>query len=447
MRVDSLAFRLVAGAALWSVAALAVGGFLLSSVFRDSVEEGFDARLRVLLEGLIVATDVNETGELELVRPLGESRFDQPYSGWYWQITDPMGELLRSRSLFDQALAELPLGEAVSTYDLQGPEGQRLRAAARQITMPGHDSPIRFSVAGDLSEVEREVASFNGTLIWSLSALGLGLVAAVLLQVRFGLLPLRRMRTALAQIRLGRADRLEGRFPSEVTPLAEELNALLEHNAAVLERARTHVGNLAHALKTPLSILSNATTNEKGPLSETVQRQTQRMRRQVDQYLARARAAATARVLGANTNVAEVVQDLTRALVRIHAERHVSIEQACPGDITFRGERQDLEEMVGNLLDNAFKWADGKIRVSAEKSDDRLWLYVDDDGPGLPESERERILRRGVRLDETVPGSGLGLSIVSDIADLYEGDIALETSPLGGLRAKLELPAITPKAG
>jgi len=309
--------------------------------------------------------------------------------------------------------------------------------------LPAARERLRYAVGGDRSEIDNEVRSFNTTLGWSLGILGLGLLTALLLQVRFGLQPLRRMRQAIIAVRTGRTLRLEGDFPVEIEPLSDELNILIDHNAAVLERARTQVSNLAHALKTPLSVLTNeAGSAGAGPLAETVKRQTTAMRRHVDHYLARARAAAATRVLGARTEVAPVVEDLRRTLERIYVDRAIRVEAEAPAGLAFRGERQDLEEMLGNLIDNACKWARSCVAVSARADADRVLLTIDDDGPGLPADQRSAVFDRGTRLDESVPGSGLGLAIVRDIAELYHGAIALEDSPLGGLRAVLTLPAV-----
>ena len=443
MRLNSLAFRLIASAAVWSTAALLVGGLTLSALFSDYVERSFDDRLQVLLESLVAAAELEDGGELELSRVPGEPRFAQPYSGWYWQIDGPRGPLMRSRSLWDQSLES---GGAAGSGALRrmrasGPDHQELRVVRRRIRLPEATSAFDFAVAGDLAEVQAEIARFNATLTWSLGLLVAGLIAAMVLQVHFGLQPLRRMRRALANIRAGRAERLAGRFPAEITPLAEELDALLDENAAVVERARTHVGNLAHALKTPLSVLANEAAAADGPLAELARRQSALMRRQVDHYLARARTAATTRTLGARVEVAGVVADLARTLPRIHADRDLEIAADCPAGLAFRGERQDLEEMVGNLMDNACKWAGGRVRVTAGGAADRVTIAIEDDGPGLDPGLAEQVVKRGARLDESVPGSGLGLAIVRDIARLYGGDIGLEKSELGGLKAVLDLPA------
>lgn len=448
MRPKSVAVRLVLGAGLWIAAALVAGGLALSSLFRDSVERSFDARLVVLLESLVAASEVSADGGLILTRAIGEPRFEQVYSGWYWQI-DGVGALpLRSRSLWDQLLLPPPTGEATATADsealqreAQGPDGQRLRLATRDILLPGRSTPVRFSVGAERNELDQEINKFDATLFWALSGLGIGLLAAVFIQVRFGLQPLRRVGTALAAVRTGQATRLEGEFPTEIRPLADELNMLLAHNAAVVERARTHVSNLAHGLKTPLSVLTNEADAAPGPLADAVRRQTTVMRRHVDHYLSRARAAASGQVLGARTEVMPVIEDLRRALARIHADRGLALVVAGDAGAAFRGERQDLEEMLGNLIDNACKWARGRVRVSAVVQGVRLCVTIEDDGKGLAEAERETVFQRGLRLDEAVPGSGLGLAIVRDIADLYGGGVTLGRSALGGLEAVLDLPA------
>ena len=451
MRPDpgSLAFRLVAAAVLWITAALAGGGILISTLFRDSVERGFDERLSVQLEALIGVGEIGAEGQLRLSRTPLDPRFDLPYSGWYWQISDAAGvPLLRSRSLWDQDLA-LPAAAAPGmwTTEIAGPSQTTLRVRLMEVTlpeMPAQAPALRFAVGADRAELRREIRPFTLALAWSLGALGLGLAGAVAIQVWIGLRPLRRMRGALADIRTGRTDRMAGDWPTEVRPLVRELDALLEHNAAVVERARTHVGNLAHALKTPLAVLGTEMGRRGGPRAETIDRQVSTMRRWIDHYLARARAAATGAVLGARTPVAPVVEDLRRTLLRIHADRNLTIEATIPADAIFRGERQDLEEMLGNLMDNACKWTNLRVLVSAERSGSVLTLRIDDDGHGLPADKRSEAMRRGRRLDETAPGSGLGLAIVADIAELYSGALHLAESPLGGLRTELMLPAAEP---
>lgn len=450
LKTSSLAFRLVVAAVLWITAALAIGGFLIAALFRDSVERNFDARLTVHLDSLIAAAELGASGEFELSRTPPDPRFELPYSGWYWQVWNHQGQvLLRSRSLWDQTLQNpVAAGQGVArTGMIAGPGGVDLRVRFIDITLPDQPapaSPLRFAVAANLAELKAELRPFNLALLWSLAALGLGLALAVGVQVRIGLRPLRRIRSALKGIRAGRSQRMEGDWPDEVQPLVRELDALLDHDAVVLERARTHVGNLAHALKTPLAVLGNEATRKGIPDAAAIARQVSTMQRWIDHYLARARAAATSTVLGARTPVAPVIEDLRRTLKRIHVDRALIITAGVETGIVFRGERHDLEEMMGNLMDNACKWAKQRVRVTATADDDTISLSIDDDGPGLPEHQRRDALGRGRRLDESSPGSGLGLAIVSDIAGLYGGALRLDESPLGGLRATLTLPAAEP---
>lgn len=443
-RYNSLALRLVLAAALWIAAAMLVGGLLLSAIFEDYAERNFDARLSVLLESLVAVTELDGDGHPKLTRAVGEPRFDQPYSGWYWEIAADRESLLRSTSLWSERLplSSQPVGGKPVFAEVEGPNDETLRLVERDIGLPGSDRRLHYAVGGDRSEIDAEVGRFNATLGWSLGIMGLGLLTALLIQVRFGLQPLRRIRQAIVAVRQGRAQRLEGDFPTEITPLSDELNTLIEHNAAVLERARTQVSNLAHALKTPLSVLTNEADVAVGPLADTVKRQTTAMRRQVDHYLSRARAAAATRVLGVRTEVAPVVEDLRRTLERIYVDRGIRIETKVPSGLAFRGERQDLEEMLGNLIDNAGKWAAGKVVVVAQSEGERVVVTVEDDGPGLREHQRAAVFDRGTRLDESVPGTGLGLAIVRDLAEPYGGTIALDDSPVGGLRAILTLPAV-----
>jgi len=450
--INSLTFRLIAGAAIWSVLGLVIGGLVLSGVFRTAVQESFDSRLIFDLEGLVAAAQAEAPDRVALAGRFADPRYERIFSGWYWQIepeASPGVLPQRSRSLWDFTVApeDLIVENNMAWGYAEGPDNQRLRVLSRRISFPppaeaSAPRDFHFVVAGDIAEIEANVATFNRSLFWSFAALGMGLIAAILIQVRVGLVPLRRVSEALAKIREGRARKLEGKFPEEIEPLANELNSLIAHSAEVVGRARTHVANLAHFLKTPLTVLANEAANEPGPLGESVGRQVTVMRRQVDHYLARARAAGALDVLGSRTDVAGVLNDLARILPRMHPDKALDIEVRVKGELMFRGEREDLEELAGNLIDNACKWAAGKILIEAERDKPgRFVVKVGDDGPGLAPETRDRAMRRGERLDETVPGSGLGLAIVRDIAKLYGGEFSLGESKLGGLEARLELPS------
>jgi signal transduction histidine kinase len=455
MRASSLALRLFFSAATWTVVMLVVAGIVLSSLNRDAAERAFDRRLNVYLRTLVadVATP-DEAGE-RFPQSLGEPLFELPLSGWYWQVTrldTARPEVRSSRSLWDSTLPHLddaPLSPAAGARQgyVQGPEDQTLRLVERTIDL-GDEGRFLVAVAGDAVEIDEETRRFDRALATTFAVLGFVLLLITTFQVRFGLAPLNRISAGLAAIRSGAAERLEGNFPIEVAPLARETNALIEANREIVTRARTHVGNLAHALKTPLSVMMNeASANPDNPLASKVREQTDIMRNQVTHHLERARLAARVAVIGTVTEVRPVVAALVRTMEKIHHARGISIELDAPEDARFRGERQDLEEMIGNLVDNACKWA--QSRVALETFVERPDIYsersivrivVDDDGPGLSPQQREQVGRRGRRLDEAKSGTGLGLSIVVELANLYGGGLALGTAPIGGLRAELVLP-------
>ncbi len=453
MRLNSLAFRLFASAAAWTLVVLPVTAFILISLYREAVERNFDARLNVYLTSLVASTTQGGATAPQEPTNLGEPVFGIPFSGWYWQIKQLNGASrpdFVSDSLLDQQL-ELPSQDAVPPDKsltrrayAPGPEGQRLRVVEREIKLAGPlSTPYSYAIAGDAREIDRDLSEFRTMLIAALAVLGFGLVLATFFQVRFGLAPLRAMRQNLAQIRSGEAERLDGDQPEEIRPLQQELNALIQSNREIVDRARTHVGNLAHALKTPLSVISNEARTQEGPLASKVVEQAEIMRTHITHHLDRARVAARSSVIGDITDVDQVLQALKRTLDRLYEERGLDVEVASIPGLKFQGEKQDFEEMVGNLLDNACKWAGSRVKAEVRRADGgkRFTVIVDDDGPGLTEAERAKVVKRGQRLDESKPGSGLGLSIVAELAHLYKGRFELEASPEGGLRATLELPA------
>ena len=453
MRLNSLAFRLFVSAAVWTLVVVPIAAILLISLYRQAVERSFDARLNVYLTSLIAATAADGATYPKAPGSMGASVFTIPFSGWYWQVKPLDGAvrpLLVSDSLLDQQL-DLPSQNGVAADQnltrrayAPGPQDQRLRVVEREIRPAGGEStPYSYAIAGDAAEIERDISEFTMMLIVALGVLSLGLVVATLFQVRFGLLPLRAIRQDLAAIRSGKQEKLEGQLPDEIRPLQQELNALIQSNREIVERARTHVGNLAHALKTPLSVISNEARGKQSALAGKVIEQAELMRTQITHHLDRARMAARSSAIGEITDVEAVLNALKRTLDRIYEARGLDLRLSCPAGLMFQGEKQDFEEMAGNLLDNACKWAKGCVRVSAEHADGAsgFTLLVDDDGPGLSAGDRKKVVKRGQRLDESKPGSGLGLSIVADLAQLYKGRLSLEPSPEGGLRARLELPA------
>jgi signal transduction histidine kinase len=458
MRPRSLSTRLIISSAIVSIVLLLVTGLLLASLFQAALERNFDNRLRAVLDGLLANVEVEADGAPHLSRQLADTRFTLPLSGWYWQVMPLEGSSdgadLASESLLDQRLQPSPSdfetrsAEGLASFYLVDSNGTQLRAIEQVFQLPGSSGKYSILVSGNFDELSDEVTAFQQALVASLVLLGVGLLLAVFLQVRFGLRPFKAMEKGLADIREGRKEQLEGEFPTEIQTIGEELNLLIQSNVAIIERARTQVGNLAHALKTPLSVLSNEASMQKGPLAVKVLEQTHIMRNQVNLSLDRARRAARAQGIGAVTEMKPVLEALARTLERINLEKGVSITVECEEGLKFRGERQDLEEIVGNLLDNASKWSRQRVNVRASLIRDvttigRIWfrLEVDDDGPGIPPEKRAEAMKRGRRLDEAKPGSGLGLSIVTEISSMYGGSMTLGDAPLGGLRVSLRLPA------
>ncbi|MFM8748371.1 MAG: sensor histidine kinase [Aestuariivirga sp.] len=447
MRPSSLSRRLILSSALVSIVLLAATGLLLASLFAAALERNFDERLRAVMDGVLANLEVTVDGAPKLTGALADPRFGLPLSGWYWQVTPvDAGKDLASASLLEQRLV-VPDGGG-GAFFLADSNGVTLRAIAQVFTLPGSNREFSVLVAGNYDALRAEEKAFSRALALSLLLLGLGLLLAIFLQVRFGLRPLRAMQANLMAIRQGQAEQLKGDYPAEIQPVAEELNLLIQSNAEIVERARTQVGNLAHALKTPLSVLTNEAAGQDDLLAAMVREQAALMRDQVNLYLDRARRAARAQGLGAAAEVKPVLDALARTLSRINQDRRIAISVDCPEGLRFRGEKQDLEEMAGNLLDNACKWASGRVTVSAaldpalaSAGRSFLRLTVEDDGPGLPAEKRAEALKRGRRLDESKPGSGLGLSIVAETAAMYQGSITLGGAALGGLSAGLILPA------
>ena len=455
MRANSLALRLFIWATGWTVVILIITGVALSTLYRHAVERAFDRRLDVYLRTLVADVASPEEGADKYPQSIGEPLFELPLSGWYWQVTrldTKTPEVRSSRSLWDASLPRLPDEKSSTDAEYRqgyakGPEDQELRLVERDIDL-GTDGRYLIAVAGDASEIDDETASFERTIIITFTALTLALLLTTALQVRFGLAPLTRISESLAAIRSGRAERLQGKFPVEIAPLARETNALIDANREIVERARTHVGNLAHALKTPLSVIVNeAAARGNDPLAFKVLEQTDIMRDQVARQLERARLAARSIVVGTSVEVPPVVTALARTMEKLYRARDIAIDVDVPEHARFRGEQQDLEEMVGNLVDNGCKWAQSRVAIEvmadqppSDGAKSRVRIIVDDDGPGLSPAEREQVALRGQRLDETKPGSGLGLSIVVELANLYGGVLTLGTAPIGGLRAELALP-------
>ncbi len=444
----SISRRILLLSLAWIAGLTLVGGLVLDRLVAAALIRNFDSQLAETLPIMIAAAEVDSAGDAYFNREPAEPRFAEPYSGRYWQVSAKGHADFRSRSLWDRTLP-LDLDKAcltLCTSRLEQFEGEPLRLVEQDAIIPGSPTVFRFAVAASAVGLDSQIGTIRRTLWLSLGVLALGLVALAALQASYGLLPLRRMSATIADIRAGRLRRApEADVPPEIAPLVTELNALLDHTAEMTEAARRHAGNLAHALKTPLSVLLNEAAAESPDLASTVRREATAMRRHVDHHLARARASARRAESQARAPVWPVLERLQRAVSRIYADRGVVIDLAGDREALFRGEAQDLEEMAGNLIDNAAKYGGGRVFVTVARAGDRLSLLVEDDGPGIPAGLDRQLFERGRRLDTSQPGTGLGLAIVRDIAEIYGGAVGIgESEDLGGLLVTLDLPAAGP---
>lgn len=418
------------------------GGLALDRVLTSAVTSNFDAGLEYVMTQMIASAEIGPDGEVRLNRPMGDQRFLEPYSGMYWQISGEGFDLFRSRSLWDQALRVNPAhgDEKSHFYDSYELPDEQLRIVERDIYLPTSKTRWRFQVAQGREALDAQIQTLRSTILKSFALLAIGLIAMAALQTLYGLWPLRKLRVAIVDMRAGRARRVEGQLlPTEVEPLVAELNGLLEHNEKQAEEAREHAGNLAHALKTPLTVIMNAATAKAPDLGETVMREAATMRRQVDHHLARARAVGRRGHAHSRSDVWPSLQSVERAVSRLYD--NVRLDIAGDKDLVVRVERQDLDEVLGNLIENAAKYGGGSVFVTVQRDGDFVEVLVEDDGPGINPEDRDRLFSRGVRLDISKPGTGLGLAIVRDVAEIYGGTISLEESEdMGGLLARLRLP-------
>jgi signal transduction histidine kinase len=428
-------------AAAWIMVLLIGGGAALDRVLTSSVEQNFDNQLEYVLTAMIASAEIGPDGEIRMNRPLGDQRFLEPNSGLYWQITGKGAIPFPSRSLWDRALRPPADHDDQSVHFRDSNEfaDEPLRIAERSIKLPDSDISWDFMVAQSRDSLDAQVTELRSVLVTSFLLLALGLIILAALQTFYGLWPLRTVRKAIAEMRSGRESRVTEALPDEVMPMVNELNALLDHNEKQAEESRRHAGNLAHALKTPLTVIMNSATAKAGDLDETVIREATTMRRQVDHHLARARAVGRRGHSHSRAQVWDSLESVERAVSRLYS--HVRLDMAGNQSLAARVERQDLDEMLGNLIENAAKYGGGSVFVTVEDAGDFVEMLVEDDGQGIPDSERERIFDRGARLDTGKPGTGLGLAIVRDVVEIYGGSVRLEESEdLGGLLVRLRLP-------
>ena len=443
----SLARRMMVIAALWISILLLGGGFALDRTLVRLVEDNFDEQLEYVQTALISTAEIDSFGDVQLYRSLGDQRFLEPNSGVYWQVTGEGHQPFPSRSLWDRSL-ELH-GDHVDKqphfYNSDQFEGEPLRIVERTVMLPDSDTEWTFAVASARGELDYQITRIRSILIWSFAALGMGLLTLAMLQSWYGLSPLRRVRNAIQAMRSEGANRISEPLPLEVEPLVEEINALLAHTEQQAEEARMHAGNLAHALKTPLTVLTNAATAHDPKLSDLVCRETKTMQRHVEHHLARARAVGRRASGHARAEVWPSAESVLRAVTRIYEDTRFDLDGN--RDAAVAMERQDLDEILGNLIENAAKYGGGSVFVTidAVRAAKDCTIWIEDDGMGIPESARAKIFDRGARLDTGKPGTGLGLAIVRDVVQIYGGSVDLdESEDLGGLLVRLTLPRSAP---
>jgi signal transduction histidine kinase len=437
----SLSRRMIIIAAAWISLLLLAGGIALDRVLTNAVSDNFDDQMEYVLTAMIASSEIGPDGEIRLNRPLGDQRFLEPNSGLYYQISGQGKEPWPSRSLWDRTLKVDYSHDDTEPHFRNSDEfqGEPLRVLERVIVLPDSDTRWIFMVAASRESLDAQITELRTVLATAFAVLAFGLIILAALQTFYGLWPLRDVRREIAAMRSGRQHRLHDALPDEVMPMVNELNALLDHNEKQAEEARRHAGNLAHALKTPLTVIMNSATAQAPDLAETVIREATTMRRQVDHHLARARAVGRRGHSHSRAEVWQSLESVERAVGRLY--RHVRLDMAGSKDLAVRVERQDLDEMLGNLVENAAKYGGGSVFVTVEDAGDMARIVIEDDGRGIPEVERARIFDRGVRLDTSKPGTGLGMAIVRDVAEIYNGSIELdESEDMGGLLVRLELP-------
>lgn len=475
MLKHSLRVRLLLGTLLGIMVVLVMTGFVLTHFFMRYATQQLQTSMLIHLNQLSASFEVNHLGQPVLLSPMSDPKFSQPLSGMYWQVNSKnQPGIARSRSLWDSVLALPrdsdvgPHAERANTgltqridnvvnndanlhvYQALGPNGAPALILERNIRLPEHPDEVwQLMIASNTNELEHSIQEWTERLIFFLSLLFVTLAIVAVGQVLISLAPLRTLQNALGKLPRNRLSRLEGNFPQEVQPLIDDFNKVLDHSTQVVVRARAQTGDLAHALNTPLAVLSIAATrsltlhNHESALAQLVQEQVSVMQRHIDWRLRRARTGATAGMPSNSCPVQDSIEQIVRVMEHIHAAQQLKFSTQCtPENLVFWGELQDFQEILGNLLDNAAKWAAARVEVRATQHKDQLTVTIDDDGPGLSAEQYTEVLQRGVRMDEQVPGTGLGLAIVKELVDLYEGTLTLSHSPLGGLRVAIRFNAM-----
>ena len=443
MKSRSLSTRIILLSGNWVIAALVLSSWLLVYYYRDHVEEHYDAHSNMHLEELTGASGFDSDGIFSLAFLPSDPRYNELHSGWYWEVRQSGQSLMQSPSLGSDNLdiGSIQPSDHEKVYELRGPMQEELRVHIVKIQADSNLEPLVYLASAPRADYKDDEADYTNHIINGFVLLGVGLMLSVVMQVRIALRPLKSIGAEIGDIREGKRNKLSQDYPSDVQPLINELNNLLDHNVVLLKRARNQLGDLAHSVKNPLSVIISEAEKMQPDRRDLILRQTSDISGNIDHYLSRARTFGGENILGSRSDVKEVVDDLVYTMRRLYQQRELEYDFSNLEECTFRGETQDLEEMLGNLIDNACKWAKRRVVITGGVSSGRLLLIIADDGPGIPEEKIKNVQRRGHKLDETKPGHGQGLGIVNDIANLYGGTMTLSRSSLGGVRAELNLPA------
>lgn len=440
---NTLAYRIIALSSIWIIITLVFTATMLVIDQHELTVRHYDAHVRMHMEELTGASQFAEDGRFRLAFNPSDPRYHDLYSGWYWEVKQAGKALKRSPSLGEYSL-DLIGAEPTSSvviHEITGPQQEVLRAHVIGINIDPNQEPLVLLATAPTESIKEEVLDYFNNIVFNFIALGIGLLLAVVLQVRVALKPLKAISTCISDIRAGKATKLPGHQLEDVQPLVDEMNNLLDHNTVLVNRARNQLGDLAHSVKNPLTVINNAARDIEATQRDLILRQTTDISRSVDHYLSRARTYGTEKVLGSRSSIKTATEDLVYVMQRIYQERDLVFDLSRLQGCWFRGEVQDLEEMLGNLMDNACKWANSRVLISCGTRNDRLEVTVEDDGPGIAEEEFENVMRRGRKLDESKAGHGQGLSIVKDIAALYGGSLKLARVESGCFQAKLDLPS------
>lgn len=430
----SLKSRLVLAAVVWLTAMIIAAGVTVPSQVFNYMVADTKSQLSLYMDEISGNLEVDKAGQLTLSAQLSDPRFSQPYSGLYWYASTADNQL-RSRSLWDSNIELLE-----KKNEALGARGEKLIFVHSNLYFPEYDGPITVLVGIDEQPIEDTVQNLMGELWVILALLYFGVLAVILIQIAWSLSPLTKMHKELSELRNGDKTSLSGDYPKDISPLVSDLNALLFHYQELLERARHHAGNLSHALKTPLSVLKNEIQQCDTELKDKLLPPVSQIQTQIDYHLGRARMAGSRNILSVKASPTERIDAISMAFDKVYASRDITLVNEIDDELEVSVDPTDLDEMVGNVLENGYKWANSIIRVHAKMVDnDNVSLIIEDDGPGIPDEQLEHVIKRGVRLDETTPGTGLGLNIVNEMVHSYRGSLSLTHSPMGGVKAVLTL--------